>query len=168
MQLLLIRHAIAQEREIFAVSGKGDADRPLTPYGRRRMVRNARGLRRVAPVVNLVVASPYARAMETAQIVAETLRVEARVTSDTLTPGRQPKEFFSWLASQSPDSVIAAVGHEPNISLLLQWAIAQTAESHAQFKKGGAALVLFDGVAKAGQGVLAWFVTPSLLRSIGD
>lgn len=168
MQLLLVRHAIAEEREDYASTGKRDAERRLTAFGRRRMAKNARGLRRVAPKVGVIVTSPFARATETARIVADTLGVKAPVVTETLTPDRHPKEFLAWLAAQPSDAVIAAVGHEPHLSRLLQWAIAQAADSHAVFKKGGVCLLEFPGAVKAGEAVLQWLVTPSQLRAIAD
>ncbi len=168
MQLLLIRHAIAEEREDYASTGKRDAERPLTAFGRRRMAKNARGLRRIAPTIDIIVSSPYTRAMETARIVAETLGVKSNVVTETLIPERHPKEFLAWLAGQSADAVIAAVGHEPHVGRMLQWAIAQQAESHAVFKKGGVCLLEFDSAVKAGTAVLQWLVTPAQLRSIAE
>ena len=168
MQLLLIRHAIAEEREDYASTGKRDAERPLTAFGRRRMVKNSRGLRRIAPKVSLIVSSPYTRAKETARIVAETLGIKASATTESLIPERHPKEFLSWLAAQEPDAVIAAVGHEPHMSRLLQWALAQQAESRAVLKKGGACLLEFESAVKAGSAMLHWLVTPAQLRSIGE
>lgn len=168
MQLLLIRHAIAEERTDFAVTGKNDAERPLTEYGRRRMAKNARGLRRVAPKVDLLVTSPYARARETARIVGNTLGIRSATDVGALTPERHPKDFFAWLATQGENATVAAVGHEPNISRLLMWALAQDAESRSEFKKGGVALIEFDGAAKAGTGMLRWLLTPAQLRSIAD
>lgn len=168
MQLLLIRHAIAGEREEFAASGKADSERPLTEYGRRRMAKNARGLRRISPRLDVIVSSPYLRAKDTARIVANTLGAAATETTELLTPDRHPRDFFAWLATQPTDSVVAAVGHEPHLSRLLHWSIAQKAETHAEFKKGGVALVDFDGAPKAGDGVLRWLLTPAQLRSIAD
>lgn len=168
MQLMLIRHAIAEEREDYASTGKRDAERPLTAFGRRRMARNARGLRRIAPRIDLIVSSPYVRARETARIVAEVLGIKAHELTETLTPERHPKEFLSWLAGQSMDSVVAAVGHEPHLGRLLQWAIAQQAETRAIFKKGGACLLEFESAVKPGSAVLQWLVTPAQLRSIGE
>ena len=49
MKLLLIRHAIAEEREDFARTGKDDRLRPLTDEGRKKMKQAARGLRKIAP-----------------------------------------------------------------------------------------------------------------------
>jgi phosphohistidine phosphatase len=45
MKLLIVRHAIAEEREDFARTGKDDRLRPLTDDGRKRMKQGARGLR---------------------------------------------------------------------------------------------------------------------------
>lgn len=166
MQLLLIRHAIAEEREDFAVTGRDDSERPLTEPGQRRMEKNALGLQRISPKPDLIASSPYVRAKQTAEIVATALGIETPTFTDTLTPESHPKEFFAWLANQPADAVVIAVGHEPNISRLLQWATVAKADSRAEFKKGGAALVDFDGAAAAGEGMLRWLVTPSQLRSI--
>ena len=168
MKLLLVRHAIAEEREDYASTGKRDAERPLTEFGRRRMLKNARGLRRVSPSVDIVVSSPYVRAKETARIVGATLGVKSNAVTETLTPERHPKEFLIWLSDQPADVVVAAVGHEPHMGRLLQWAIAGKAEARAVFKKGGACLIEFEGAATAGAGVLHWLVTPAQLRSIAE
>ena len=49
MRLLFIRHAIAEDRDEWAKSGRPDAERPLTDRGRERMRRAARGLTRLLP-----------------------------------------------------------------------------------------------------------------------
>jgi phosphohistidine phosphatase len=59
MQLLIVRHAIAMEREEFAKTGRPDSDRPLTDTGRRRMRKNARGLQRISPHPDLIATSPW-------------------------------------------------------------------------------------------------------------
>ena len=71
MQLLVIRHAIAMEREEWAKSGRPDSDRPLTDTGRRRMRKNARGLQRVSPHPDVIATSPWLRAADTARVVAD-------------------------------------------------------------------------------------------------
>src|SRR5204863_491173 len=70
MRLLVVRHAIAEDREAFARSHKDDAARPLTPDGRRKMERAALGLKELVPELELLAASPYKRALETAEIIA--------------------------------------------------------------------------------------------------
>ena len=62
MQLLVIRHAIAVEREDFARTGKDDRLRPLTDEGRKKMKQGAKGLRQLAPRIDLLATSPLTRA----------------------------------------------------------------------------------------------------------
>src|SRR5207244_3974272 len=69
MRLLVVRHAIAEDREAFARSHKDDSERPLTPEGRRKMERAAHGLKELVPELDVLAASPYKRAVETAEII---------------------------------------------------------------------------------------------------
>jgi phosphohistidine phosphatase len=66
--LLLLRHADAAE-----AGAAGDFARCLTDRGRRQAVRIARVLQRKAVVPDRVVASPAARALETAQLAVREL-----------------------------------------------------------------------------------------------
>ncbi len=69
MQLLLIRHAIAEEREDFTKTGKDDRLRPLTDGGRKKMKQAARGLKGLVPRIDLLATSPLTRAAQTGAIV---------------------------------------------------------------------------------------------------
>ena len=70
MQLLIVRHAVAEDRERFAATGRGDAERPLTRKGRREFRKVARGLREALPSLDLIASSRLARAIETAAVLA--------------------------------------------------------------------------------------------------
>ena len=70
MQVLVVRHAIAEQREEFAPTGKDDSQRPLTHDGRRKMRRGAVGLRAVVPAIDVLATSPLLRAVQTAEILA--------------------------------------------------------------------------------------------------
>ena len=67
MRLLLIRHAIAEEREDFARTGKDDGLRPLTDDGRKKMKQAARGLRGLVPDIDLLATSPLTRVVAFAE-----------------------------------------------------------------------------------------------------
>src|SRR5437870_7847561 len=100
MRLVVVRHAIAEDREAFARSHKDDAARPLTPDGRRKMARAALGLKELVPELELLAASPYKRALETAEIIAHAYghpRVE-RVPE--LAPGTGIDRVIGWLTGQ--------------------------------------------------------------------
>ena len=80
MHLLIIRHAIAEDRDAFAKTGKPDDLRPLTSEGRAKMIRCAEGLHVIAPEISVLASSPRTRAHETAEIVGREYDVEATAT----------------------------------------------------------------------------------------
>ncbi len=169
MHLVVIRHAIAEDREEFAKTERDDSERPLTRLGRRRMRRNARGLRRVAPVIDVVASSPFVRAAETASIVADTLGVrEEIVMLDVLTPEQPSEALLPWLSTQPADATVAVVGHEPHLGRLVTWLLTGSSESHVVFKKGGACLLDLGVRPSAGGALLHWLLTPAQLRAMAD
>lgn len=168
MQLLVIRHAIAEDREEFTARGADDAERPLTDFGRRRMKRNADGLRRVAPQLDVIAASPLTRAQQTARIVADEYKLRDVETAEAMHPDRHPRELLSWLARFPSDATVAVVGHEPHVGMLVAWCVGGVAEPTVAFKKGGVALIDFARKPAAAKGVLQWLLTPAQLRALGD
>src|SRR5690349_23208472 len=71
MNLLVIRHAIAEDKENFAATGRSDDQRPLTDAGRTKMRRGTQGLRTLIGKVAMLASSPLVRARETAEIRSE-------------------------------------------------------------------------------------------------
>jgi phosphohistidine phosphatase len=168
MQLIVIRHAIAMEREEWAKTGRPDSDRPLTDTGRRRMRKNARGLQRISPHPELIATSPWLRAADTARVVAETLGVERMETIDAMLPDRHPREVAEWLNERGDLSAVAVVGHEPHLGELVTWLIGGNRGTNVEFKKGGACLLRFEGQVDAASGMLLYHLTPSQLRGLAD
>lgn len=166
MQLIVIRHAIAEEQERFAATGKPDDLRPLTDEGRKKMTRGAAGLHAVVPKIDTLAASPLVRAQETARIVAQAYGIAAVETSNALRPDTAPTLFVSWLAAQNGDRVVAVVGHEPHLGLLVTWLMTGIEESRVAFKKGGACMLEFDERPRRGGGRLIWALTPAQLRDL--
>jgi phosphohistidine phosphatase len=169
MQLLIIRHAIAEDRAEFAEKSQGtpDSERPLTEYGRRRMRKNATGLRRISPLPDLIATSPYERAADTARIVAETLEVKEVEVVPTLTPEHRPADLLPWLSRQNGEATIALVGHEPHLGILITWFVGGREAPNAELKKGGACLLQVDRL-EPGTALMRWLVTPAQLRAIAD
>jgi phosphohistidine phosphatase len=168
MQLLAIRHAIAEDRETFASSGRSDSQRPLTAAGRDKMRRTVAGLRRVVPTIDLLASSPYVRAMQTAEVVAEAYGIDDIKKVDALVPGAPLQRFLTWLQRKATVDVIAIVGHEPHLGELVTWLMSGLPESRVEMKKGGAGLLEFTGQPGAGLGVLHWLITPGQLRDLED
>jgi phosphohistidine phosphatase len=169
MRLLLIRHAIAEEREDFARTGKDDGLRPLTDEGRKRMKQAARGLRTQVPHIDLLATSPLTRAAQTGAILDSVYGGLKVVETKELSPEATPETFLRWLRKQQKREIVAAVGHEPSLSQILGWLLTGTERRLYAFRKGGACLLEFaDGEPAGGTATLLWALTPAQLRTLAD
>ncbi len=168
MQLLIVRHAIAEDRLEFASSEKNDDLRPLTPQGRKRMRRGARGLRALVPTIDVLAASPLVRAEQTAGILAEVYGRPTLVRVPALAPGAGAEEAARWLATQPDAATVLVVGHEPDLSELIGWLTSGTAQSYIDFKKGGACLLHCPAPPSAGACRMQWLADPKSLRLLGS
>lgn len=168
MQLLVIRHAIAGERDEFAASGRDDSERPLTKHGKRQMRRIARGLRRMVKSLDVLCASPLVRAQQTAAIVAEAYGELQVATVPSLAPESEPDAFADWLGRQRIAESVAAVGHDPHLGMLVTWLVAGRMEPRVDIEKGGAVLLDVKGAPRAMCATLLWALTPAMLVRLGD
>ena len=166
MQLLLIRHAIAEDRVEFARTGQSDYYRPLTNRGRVRMEQGAAGLRTLIPDIDVLATSPLTRAVQTAEIVAKAYGGLSLEHADTLGTG-DGQAFLEWLGECGPDDVVAAVGHEPHMSDWAAWLLTGGWHDFTVVKKGSAMLLEFQGPLKPGTALLHWFLAPAQLRRLG-
>jgi phosphohistidine phosphatase len=167
MDLLVIRHAVAGDRDTFAKTGKRDELRPITEEGTRKMVRGAQGLRRIVEHIDYLASSPLVRARQTAQIVADEFGVKVDEKTEILSPDAKPGQFAEWLADQKQRDVVAIVGHEPHLSTLVTWLLSGVDESRVELGKGGACLLTLDGPPRKGGARLRWLLTPRQLRDLG-
>ena len=165
MKLLLLRHAIAEEQEDFARTGKDDRLRPLTDEGRKKMKQSAKGLREIVPDLDLLATSPLTRAAQTAAIVDSVYGGLPEVEIEELSPEATPADFLRWLRKQKAGT-IAAVGHEPTISMILSWLLTGSERRIFSFRKGGACLIEFTGDVGGGTATLLWALTPAQLREL--
>ena len=167
MKLLMIRHAIAEESEDFARTGKDDRLRPLTDEGRKKMKQGAKGLRKLVPKIDLLASSPLTRAAQTGAILDSVYDDLDEVEIEELAPEATPEDFLRWLRQQKAET-IAVVGHEPSISLMLSWLLTGTERRIFSFRKGGACLLELPSEVGAGTATLLWALTPGQLRDLGD
>lgn len=166
MRLLLIRHAIAEEREDFARTGKDDRLRPLTDEGRKKMKQAARGLRTLVPDIDLLATSPLTRAAQTGAILDSVYGGLKVAEIKELSPETTPAAFLRWLRKHRKKEVVAAVGHEPGLGQILGWLLTGTERRLHAFRKGGACLLeLPEGERTA---TLLWALTPAQLRALAD
>jgi phosphohistidine phosphatase len=171
MELLVVRHAIAQSREEFARTGRDDARRPLTAEGRRKFEEGARGLREVAGAVELLATSSLDRATQTGDLLERAWEGKLRaVRLEELAPESDPEALLAWLRRQRRKKLVAVVGHEPHLSRLVEHALTGEApdgrSERVELKKGGACLLALGKTPQAGRARLRWLLTPAQLRKL--
>lgn len=122
MELLLVRHAIADERD--PVRYPDDSLRPLTDHGRERFRRAARGLATLVDPPQRVLASPYARTWETATILADVAGWPEPEPCEPLAAHHGAETALAMAAALGAEGRIALVGHEPTMTLLARLLVA--------------------------------------------
>jgi phosphohistidine phosphatase len=166
MDLYLIRHAIAEDQS----PGRwpDDSDRPLTEEGERRFRKAARGLARLGPPVDAVLASAFTRAWRTAELLAEEAGWPLPERCPELEAGRSALDAVRALKRLPGPNAVAMVGHEPQLGELASLLLTGSAHAAAiQMKKGGAAWLLLDDGPRPAAALLGWLLTPKVLRWLG-
>ena len=163
MELLVVRHAIAFERN--TRRWPDDGERPLSPQGVARAAKAAAGMKQLVRAPARVLASPLVRAQQTAAILSEVAGWPSASECAELAPGATPEALLAVLR-RLPEARVALVGHEPGLSRLLAAALPGTRGAEAfRFRKMGAALLHFAGAARPGGARLEWLVPAKLLRA---
>jgi phosphohistidine phosphatase len=162
MELLIIRHAIAFERDHRRWAD--DGARPLSPAGISRSRKAAAGLKELCEVPDRLLTSPLTRARQTAKILTEVARWPPAQIAPELAPG-EPGAAVLTLLAKDRSKRVAIVGHQPDLSALLAACLLKDGNALAiEMKKNAVACLSFDGKARAGRAVLEWLATPRMLR----
>ena len=118
MNLYLLRHAIAAAS---SAGGFADSKRQLTPEGRTKLRRAAKGMKALELDFDLILSSPYLRARQTAEIVADLFESRSRLEfTEHLKPAARPEALVQALRRlEGPPDEVLLVGHEPFLSHLV-------------------------------------------------
>jgi phosphohistidine phosphatase len=156
VELYFLRHTKAVSRNDW---DRDDSERPLTEQGREEAARIAGFIARLGLAIDAIVSSPYNRACETADIMAQHLNSEDKLVSDErVAPGFDLEELGDVLEDYPDARALMFVGHEPDFSNV----VAQLVGGRVVFKKGGIAYVeCADASLK--KATLVWLVQPSVL-----
>ncbi|MBU7583917.1 MAG: phosphohistidine phosphatase SixA [Nostoc sp. TH1S01] len=163
MELYLIRHGIAQERQ----AGIKDEERELTKEGRQKTEKVAQRLLKLDLQFNLIVTSPLVRARQTAEILVATGLSSQLEESPHLAPGGH---LSSWLVywlepkNYSQNTQIALVGHEPDLSNWAEILLWGEVKGCLVLKKAGMIGVkLPEAGAVVGRSQMFWLTPPKYL-----
>lgn len=152
MKLWVLRHGQAEPE------AATDAKRPLTEVGRQEVLGMAQRLQQ-APL-DVILASPYVRAQQTAELVREHLKLRhGIVTVDWATPEGAPLAVLDRLAERSEANILL-VSHQPLVGQLVSLAV----EGHRQgyYPMPTAALACLEmSLSAAGTAVLLELSTPT-------
>jgi phosphohistidine phosphatase len=160
MNLFLLRHGLAVDRS--APGYKKDADRPLTPKGKQRLWRVTDAMEEMDLEFDLILASPYLRAAQTAEIVAEAFELRKKLAlSDHLTPSGNPKLLLEHINQLEPaPKNVLLVGHEPYLGQLIGLLVAGNTNAQLDLKKGALAKLETETLRCGRCATLAWLLTP--------
>lgn len=163
MDLLIIRHAIACERD--HRRWPDDRERPLTPEGMLRAKRAAKGLKGLADRPACVLTSPLIRAVQTAMILSQYAGWPQARECAALSPAEPPEAVLEVLHGRA-GRLIAVVGHQPQLGRLIARALpGEVAAEAFALKKFAAGLLSFAGPPQAGRATLRWLLQPAILRA---
>ncbi len=162
MDLYIVRHGIAIDRD--DPKCPPDPERYLTEDGIKKTRQVAKGVAGLGITPDLFLSSPYVRAMQTAEIVANALsyaKSKIRQT-DLLLAGAEPSLFFRELAKDKHSSTVFCFGHAPQLDELIAAAFASRHHLTA-LKKAGIAALKLKRISPPSAEFL-WLATPKLLR----
>ena len=165
MQLYIVRHGIAIDRE--DPKCPPDPERYLTQEGMEKTRQVAKGVAEIGVAPDLLLTSPYVRALQTAEIFAAELDYSKNKISQTdlLLPGAEPLQLFRELAKDKDLSAVFVFGHAPHLDDVIATSLGSR-HHISSLKKAGVALVeLKRHVPPTGE--LIWLATPKLLRKAG-
>lgn len=162
MKLVFMRHGIAEDGA-FAMD---DRDRQLTKEGIVKMRAIGEFLAKMKLKFDEIYTSPYARALKTAEIIAESLGQTDRLTVDSgLAPGFQMSDLARMLLDKSRRGKYLFVGHNPSFSIVPMELIGG---GNLELKKGGVISIEAD-IIQPGAGSLEWLLPPGLMvKTNGD
>jgi phosphohistidine phosphatase len=167
MNLYLIRHAIAVDEG--SPEYEDDSLRPLSDKGKKKMRQIAKGLHALGVDFDLILSSPYIRAKETAEILADIFKVKKDVEfSDNLIPMGDPDLLISEINEKYSVDSIALVGHEPHLTALIGLLVSENTGMDMTLKKGGMCRLSTDDLHHTRKATLEWLLTPGILVEIGE
>jgi phosphohistidine phosphatase len=152
LDLIFLRHALAD----WPNWQGSDDDRPITDEGKKETHEVAGFLAKLGIKPQKIITSPLPRALQTAEIAAERLKVLIKI-SEYLANGFGVRELKKLLEKEKIDNVML-VGHEPDFSSLIE----KLTGAAVKLKKSGVARIRLDRDKMSGQ--LLWLFPPAICK----
>jgi phosphohistidine phosphatase len=158
MELYLLRHGSAEERS----STGRDADRALSAEGVAGLQRVLELARRAGVQPSLILSSPYARAVQTAEIASRTLQYSGKVLQvAAFAPDSSPFRAWEEIRVHEGEGSILVAAHEPLLSSTVAW-LAGSTRVMIRFVPGAMVRIDFEAIGPHPAGVMHWMISPEL------
>jgi phosphohistidine phosphatase len=165
MNLFFLRHGKAFPR---SAKWRPDSKRPLTREGEKRVMEAARGLQALGVSFDLILTSPYARALRTAEIVARVYGARKLFETNRLVPEAPLKDIIDEINGNfSSFETVVLVGHEPFLSKLISTLLSGDDTLSIDLKKGALCKLSVQKLACAECASLDWLMTGRQLSRLG-
>lgn len=118
MKIVFLRHGHAQD--IFTAKVSQDSARPLSDIGKKEVFLASEKLKKLGFKPNMIISSPYLRAMTTAKIAADTLGCKIIKECEELTDSDIEKALNAIFNFGEGEDILA-VGHQPLMGLIVSF-----------------------------------------------
>ena len=157
MEIYLLRHGEAEESLRIP-----DAERSLTPEGRRKLGAVLLRARSAGAGASLILSSPLRRAVETAELAAGLLNARTPILkTNALLPEAEPAEVWDEIRVHRDEGQLLLAGHLPVLSLAIAYLLGAPS-AQIEMRKGSLARVDLDQFGHAPRGALRWLLPPGL------
>jgi phosphohistidine phosphatase len=166
-RLYFLRHGLAGQ--FGDPQYKDDSLRPLTAQGKEKMHREAKGIQALGLSFDAILSSPYLRAKQTAEIVAQAFKIKHKeiYLTNNLLPPASAKKLLKELHSRFPRSKnILLVGHEPHLTGLISSLLKSETPLNIELKKGALCCIRLDQTSKGIYASLIWLLSPQQLNAL--
>ncbi len=160
MELYLMRHGIAEDGE----PGSPDSARRLTEEGKVKAAGVLKLAKKAGVQPDLILSSPYVRAMETAQIAKDVLGVAGEIVElPALVPHGTPENVWRDIRDYGDYSTILLAGHEPLMGHLAGYLL-NAPSLVVEVKKASVIRIDFAGTGPSPRGVLRWMLVSAMVE----
>jgi len=127
------------------------------------MYRASLGMRALGLKFDAIFSSPYLRARQTAEMVAQAYKFKSKKIhlTNNLLPPASIEKLLQEVHARFPKSInVLCVGHEPHLSEMVSLLLESGKPLAIDFKKGGLCCLTLNGQRTA---ILNWLLTPTQL-----
>ncbi|BDQ01510.1 MAG: phosphohistidine phosphatase SixA [Ignavibacterium sp.] len=153
MNLYLIRHSISEK----LIPPKKDFERELTSDGIELIKKASEGWKKIISTFDMILYSPYVRAEQTANVIAEVFSVKEKlIRENNIAAGCSTGSLIDVLSVYQGNN-IAVVGHQPDLSNHIS-NLCSNNHLNLSFPPAAIAKISFDGMLNFGRGRLEFLI----------